>query len=397
MDEDTLARPHGRAALFAPDRLLRIGRMSVLGATLALGVHLWGETQTGLTDYAGHPFGDDTLNFWAGARVALGGHPATAYDRPAFHAFEQAAIGGAIQPYHYSYPPVMMLLTAPLALLPFLPFWVVWLGGGWLLFAACVRYWLPGRWLLYAAAAPAVMVDFISGQVGCWVAAIFGFGLMLLTTQPLAAGLVFSLGVFKPQLVWLAPLAFLAGRLWRALAGFALGAALLLAASVWAFGLGLWADYARQVGVLRVEILENGVGVWHRFVSVFVLVRHLGASAGVAYGVQGAVSLAMGGLVMWVWRQRAPCAVARPAQRHMVLVLASIFASPYVSDYDLVAVAFVPLWLLAGRDDTGAWVAAALVVLAPLAAAPLALGTGVPAAGLLLAPALYYAVRTPPA
>jgi hypothetical protein len=81
----------------------------------------------------------------------------------------------------------------------------------------------------------------------------------------------------------------------------------------------------------------------------------------------------------------------------MVLVLASIFASPYVSDYDLVAVAFVPLWLLAGRDDTGAWVAAALVVLAPLAAAPLALGTGVPAAGLLLAPALYYAVRTPPA
>lgn len=395
MNEDTLALSRHRAALFAPDRLRRIGRMWALTAMFAVGFHLWGETRVGLVDTVGHPFGDDTLNFWAGARVALGGHPETAYDILAFHAFEQAAIGGAIQPYHYSYPPVTMLLTAPLALLTFLPFWAVWLGGGWLLFAACIRYWLPGQWLLYAAAAPAVMVDFISGQVGCWVAAIFGFALILLPTQPLAAGLVFSLAIFKPQLVWLVPLAFFAGGFWRALAGFVAGVALLLAGSVWAFGFGLWADYARQVEVLRLAILENGAGVWHRFISVFVLVRHLGASVGVAYGVQGAVSLAMAGLVMWVWRTtRASSTIGAPARRNAVLVLASIFASPYVSDYDLVVAAFVPLWLLSGRDNTGAWVAAALVVLAPMVAAPLALGTGVAAAGLLLLPALYYAVRT---
>lgn len=397
MDGDALAGPRGRAPLFVPDRLRRIGRIWALAAMVAVGFHLWGETRLGLVDPAGHPFGDDTLNFWAGARVALGGHAAIAYDMPAFHAYEQAAIGGAIQPYHYSYPPVMMLLTAPLALLPFLPFWAGWLGGGWLLFAACVRYWLPGGWALYAVAAPAVMIDVISGQAGCWMAAIFGFGLILLPAQPVAAGLVLSLALFKPQLIWLLPIALVGGGHWRALAGFVAGAALLLAGSVRAFGFGLWTSYAQQAVVLRGAILENGAGVWHRFVSVFVLMRHLGAGVAVAYGVQGIVSLAMAALVMWVWRTtRAPGEAWAPARRNAVLVLASIFASPYVSDYDLVVATFVPLWLLPGRDDTGLWAASSLVILAPLVAAPLALGTGVAGAGLLLLPALYYAFRLSP-
>lgn len=58
-----------------------------------------------------------TLNFRAGVQVALGDHPVTASDIRAFHAVEQTAIDGTIQPCHYSYPPVTMLLTAPLALL----------------------------------------------------------------------------------------------------------------------------------------------------------------------------------------------------------------------------------------------------------------------------------------
>ncbi len=394
MDGDRLAGLGDHAALFAPARLLRIGRIWALAALFAFSFHLWDETRIGMVDPAGHPFGDDTLNFWSGARLALAGHAATAYDMPAFHAFEQAAIGGAIQFYHYSYPPVMMLLTAPLALPPFLVFWMIWLGGGWLLFAACVRYWLPGQWLLYAAAAPAVMVDVISGQTGCWMATIFGFGLILLPTRPLAAGLIFSLAIFKPQLIWLAPIAFLAGEVWGALAGFIAGAAVLLAGSVWAFGFNVWADYARQAEVLRITILENGGGVWHRFISIFVLARHLGASVSVAYGVQAMVSLAMAGLVMWVWRTtRAPGEIGAPARRNAVLVLASILASPYVSDYDLVVAAFVPLWLLSERSNTGAWVAMALVLLAPLAAAPRAHGPGIAAAGLLLLPALYDTIR----
>jgi hypothetical protein len=79
-------------------------------------------------------------------------------------------------------------------------------------------------------------------------------------------------------------------------------------------------------------------------------------------------------------------------------VLGAIFASPYVSDYDLVMTSFVPLWLLGNteqNDTTHPRIALILLAIAPIAAAPIAAVSGLAAGGALLLPALRYSARQP--
>jgi hypothetical protein len=79
-------------------------------------------------------------------------------------------------------------------------------------------------------------------------------------------------------------------------------------------------------------------------------------------------------------------------------VLGAIFASPYVSDYDLVMTSYVPLWLLADTvrcDQTRPWIAMVLLAFAPITAAPIAVTSGLAAGAALLLPALRYSARQP--
>ncbi len=78
------------------------------------------------------------------------------------------------------------------------------------------------------------------------------------------------------------PVALLAGRRWRACAAAAAtSGGVIIIAAIW-FGPDIFADYLRQLGALRQLILEDGTGVWHRMLSVFVAARRLGADVPVA-------------------------------------------------------------------------------------------------------------------
>ncbi|MDQ2805097.1 MAG: hypothetical protein M3Y41_21370, partial [Pseudomonadota bacterium] len=76
-----------------------------------------------------------------------------------------------------------------------------------------------------------------------------------------------------------------------------------------------------------------------------------------------------------------------------------LLAAPYVSDYDLVMAGLVPPWLAEARrprtdDSSIVRLSSVMLVVAPLAAAPLAKLTGVAAAGALLLPALGLALAS---
>lgn len=378
-------------ALFQPARLRRIAVMWLLATAIGVVAHLCLQTRAGLTDGAGHPFGDDAITFWSGGRLALLGRAREVYDFGAFHRFEVAVLGHEIDLYNYAYPPPLLLLTLPLGLLPFLAGIVIWLIGGWLVFALCVRRLLPKYWLLYAAALPAVFINALSGQNGPWTAAIIGWGLVLLRERPLLSGGILSLLAFKPQLGALIPVALVAGRCWRVLAGLLAGG-LVFGGAVWAaFGTLIWADYLVRARILEVLVMERGEGIWHRMFSVFVLLRHLGATVKTAYEVQAAVSFTAVLTVILVWSRPVP----QPA-KNATLVLCALLATPYVTDYDLVMAGLVPLWLFqlvreGTADVTQARIASLLVIAAPAVAAPLALETGAAAAGLFLLPALWLA------
>ena len=374
-----------RARQGLDDRLLAIARIWCVIALPLLAFTWWRQSSVGLTDGIGHPLGEDFINFWSGARLALGGDWRTVYDIAAFHRFEEAVVGGPLDLYHYSYPPVTWLLTAPFAALPYVPALIAWQVGGAAAFALAIRRIAPGHWLLIALAPPAVFINAIGGQNGCWTAAIVGWGLVLLERRPVLAGAILALFVVKPQLGWLVPIALLAGRQYRALAAFALTAAGLIALSLLLFGVDSWTAYARQGQLLKTVILESGSGTWHRMLSVFVAVRHAGAPVLAAYAAQAVASAVVALLIVRQWRRDGPTDRSKA-----VLILGMLAGALYVSDYDLVMATLAAAWLWPKADGRGRLFLGLLIVL-PILAASMATLTGLALGALFLWPPLLWA------
>lgn len=369
-----------------------LARCFVAVAALGYAIDLWQQTREHLTNGAGRPFGDDFINYWSGAVLALGGRAPEVYDFKAFHLFEQSVVGAGLDYYHYSYPPVLLALTAPLALMPYVPALFAWLAAGWFAFYRSLALATPRPFLL-ALAAPAVFINALGGQNGTFSAALLGGGLGLLERRPWLAGALFGLIVYKPHLGLLLPVALIAGRQWRAFAAAAATATLLVAASIAVYGFDVWRHFADNVTFLRHAILEDGGGVWHRMVSVFVAARRLGAGVGAAYAAQAASGLIAAAIVALAWR--GECS---PALKACVLLVATCFATPYLQDYDLVILVPAAAWLWqeapAGRPgERCLQIACAGMLLLPCAAAPLGKLTGLAFGPLVLAPAFVLAAQ----
>ena len=70
--------------------------------------------------------GGDFINYWSGALLADSGRPEIAYDLGRYQTFQQSLVGAAFGWRIYSYPPVMMLLCWPLALLSLVRALLAW-------------------------------------------------------------------------------------------------------------------------------------------------------------------------------------------------------------------------------------------------------------------------------
>lgn len=367
-----------RDEFLSDQRMIRVARIWLCVAVPLLLFILVRQTRVGWGDGTGAPFGEDFINFWSGARLALDGQWPIVYDIAAFHSYQNSVVGAEIGLYHYSYPPVTWLLTAPFAALPYLAGWAAWQVGGWLAFALALRRVLPGHWLILSLAAPAVFLNASAGQNGCWTAAAIGWGMILLRSRPILAGAILASFVIKPQLGWLIPLALVAGGQWRALVSFGTVATGLLLASVLIFGSDAWFAYVAQAQLLKLVILEDGYGTWHRMLSVFVAVRHGGGSVATAYVAQAIASLLVALVVArrW-WRHGAS------ERSSAVLILGMLAGSLYVSDYDGVMAVFAVCWLWRDASQWGRAALAGLIVL-PLVAASLAVASQFAIGALLL-------------
>jgi arabinofuranan 3-O-arabinosyltransferase len=390
------ARTPLRAPAAMPSSALieKVARCYVAVTIIVYVVDLLRQTRDGLTDGAGRPFGDDFVNFWSGPFLAWHQRAAEIYNFDAFHVFEQSVVGEHLQGYHYSYPPTLLVLMAPLALVPYVPALFIWIAGGWSAFYRALRLAMPkGRTLLFALATPAVFINTVGGQNGTWTAALFGAGLGLLDRQPIVAGSLLGLLIYKPQFGILIPLALLAGRRWQAMAAAAMASAGLIAVAALCWGPEIFADYLLQITWLRHVILEDGTGVWHRMLSVFVAARRLGADVQTAYWVQAIVAAFAAIAVAAVWFRDAPFGI-----RNATLILGTCLATPYLQDYDMVFGALVVVWLWHDEDmrqtpEFPLFLASAAVLLIPLFAASLALTTGLEWGPLFILPLFVIAVK----
>ncbi len=84
----------------------------------------------------------------------------------------------------------------------------------------------------------------------------------------------------------------------------------------------------------REVVLERGDTGWHKIQSAFSWARMWGASVGIAYLAQATVTLCAGGALVWLWRTAAPFALKAAA-----LLIATLLATPYSLDYDLMLLA----------------------------------------------------------
>jgi alpha-1,2-mannosyltransferase len=349
----------------------------ILAAITAFGIVAWIGLSHGGVDREGKPLGTDFVSFWTAARLALDGHVAAVYD-PVAYGVAQAELfpqeAGAR--YMYPYPPPFLLLCLPFAKLPYLVALVVWLGAGFAAFFACVRRILPQRWgILPLLAFPAVLSNLGHGHNGFLTAACLGGCMLFLERRPFVAGLCLGVLIFKPHLLLAAPVALLAARRWRAIAGAATSALGFCALSWLALGQVAWAGFRNMTSLSR-AMVEQGIAEFWKMQSIFAFVRLLHGGVGFAYAVQIPIVVALLAVVAAVARKR-PGAHAEGA----VLVAATVLCPPYLMDYDLVCVALPLAWVMA-EAQRNAWLPWEKIVLLaayalPLFARPVAMVTHV--------------------
>src|SRR5947209_12462401 len=167
----------------------------------------------------GRPAVTDFLVFWLAGKAALRGAAAAAYDPNIHHALEVAAAGHEFSgqlPWRYS--PLFFFVVTPLALVPYFPAFIVWLGTTLAAFAFTLsRIARSQAGVLLACATPAVFINAICGQNGPLTAVLIAAALLNLEERPILSGIFIASLTYKPQFGILLPLVLVAGGHWRAL------------------------------------------------------------------------------------------------------------------------------------------------------------------------------------
>ena len=227
------------------------------------------------------PSDRDFLSFWGSGKLALAGTPELAYDRAALHAAQLTAapLGNGELP--FAYAPAFLILLAPFALLPFPISMALWsaLGFGIYLIVARRALRMPA-WA--PAAFPPAYANAAIGQNGFLTAALFMGGLSLLSSAPFTAGMVLGCLIVKPQLALMLPVALIAGREWRAIAGGAISSAAILVAGLVMFGPNATIAWFDQMPLFA-AIARDGLVGWHKLTSVYAFARAVGLSAPLAF------------------------------------------------------------------------------------------------------------------
>jgi len=312
-------------------------------------------TANGLVDSQGRPLGTDFSSFYAAGTYVLEGRPAAPYEPALQHAREQAIFGQATPFYSWFYPPIFLLIAALLALMPYGIALAVWLATTLGLYVLAIRAIAPSSlragtqdWLLLALAFPAVLVNLGHGQNGFLTAALFGGALTLLDRRPLVAGILFGLLAYKPQLGLLIPFALAASGRWRALAAAGAAVLALAIATTIVFGVDVWRAFFNASHFARTVVLEQGDVGWYKMQSLFAWARLWGAPVPLAYALQGALAALLAAAVAVQWRSATPYALKAAA-----LCLAAILATPFVFDYDMMALAPAIAFLVVDGIERG--------------------------------------------
>lgn len=295
------------------------------------------------------PVTTDFVSFYAAGSLADAGTPQLAYDHDAHYAAEQRATAPGIDYNFFYYPPVYLLICAPLARLPYLVAFVVFEAATLVLYLLVARAILAesgGAVLIPLLALPPVFWTIGLGQNAFLTAALFGAGTLLIDRRPIGAGLLFGALCYKPHFALLVPVALAAGGHWRAFGAFVASAAALSLLSLIVFGWPTWQLFLIAAAAAH-AVYESGIVAFGGMVTPFGAAKLMGGTAAVAYATQAIATAIAASFVAFVWHQRPPLPM-----RAAALASATLVAVPLAIVYDLMLAGIAGLWLLRAE---GAW------------------------------------------
>ena len=357
----------------------------------------WVALSDGLSDRNGKPIGTDFSSFYAAGSLTLEGRAADAYNVAAHKAREQQLFGPDTPYYGWLYPPIFLLVAAPLALLPYPLALAAWQASTLLFYLLIIAAILRGprqqvcavaqTWLPAALAFPAVFINLGHGQNGFLTAGLLGGALLTLPQRPILAGILFGLLAYKPQFAVVIPFALFAAGRWRTIASAAVTAIVLVGVTWLVFGPDTWWSFLASTETSRKLLLEQGSVGFEKLQSAFAAIRMWGGGLPTSYFVQGAISLAAVLGVVWTWHGSENEKI-----NAALLIIATLLASPHVLDYDLILLAPAIAYFVAS-NSTGRFhdyeislLAAAWIM--PLLARTIAGAAAIPL-GLMMVLALY--------
>lgn len=323
----------------------RVSRIAVICAVvgIAMLLFLW-LAGKGTVDTFGTPVGADFAAFWEAGRIAGSGDAARAWD--------QQVLNDAVRTTHgveygtaWIYPPVFLLIAAPLAALPYLAGLFAWQLLSFLAIALVLKAILKSnRDTLVALASPLTPLVLANGQNSFLTAALLGAGLLILDRRPGLAGGLFGGLVYKPQLgIVIAPL-LLFTRNWRALAGAVAATIALVGISFALWGVESWTAWLDSLRYGRMYMEQGSVG-FYKSVSLFSMMRAWDASVGLGYAVQALGTIAA---IVLIWKARARTGAVRAA----ATCAAASLSTPYLLDYDLAVLGIGGAFLYAEARKT---------------------------------------------
>lgn len=306
----------------------------------------------------------DFVSFHAAGALANAGTPWLAYDQAAHRAAETASLGRDAGYNYFFYPPVFLLICAPLARLPYLLSFLTFQAIG---AAACyaalrlIRRDLP---VVVVFAFPGVWWAIGTGQNALLTAALFAAGTALLDRRPWLAGVFLGALCYKPHFGLLIPVALLAGGHWRAIVSAAAAVAGLAGASVVLFGAETWRAFLTAAAGSG-DVYAGHAIFMGGLTSPYGVAMVFGLGRAASFGIQAAAAGLAALAVFVVWRRGGPLPV-----RAAVLLAATPVAVPVLMFYDLMLVFVALVWVsrLGPAGQLPGWAQAGLAAafLAPL-------------------------------
>ena len=345
-------------AIFTRRRLLLVGYAFLAANVIAFAIRFYAGQW--LVDKAGNLNFTDFFDWWIGSRVALDRNAAAVYNFSAFSAAQALVtkIPPPVSYFPYLYPPTMLLLFAPISLLPCVTGFFVWIAMTLCLFVVALYAIVPDTLLIVLALMPLpVLKCVVGGDSSFMMAGLLGLSLVSIGRRPYLSGICIGILTYKPQFVLFFPLALLITGQWRVIAGATASALLFAGAAALVFGSNVWLLYLRSLQTLNPATLlpPNLKGLDQ---TVLGMMHQAGAGPVAAWVVHLAASLLVIALACQIWFRPVPHSLKAAA-----FSIGALTVTPHLFAYDLTALSIPAAFLVADAVAHGFFPGERLVLL----------------------------------